>query len=608
MRAGEQLQYPGNGEALRRQASDRRPTTVTQAVTKEIQPVEVGKSLRGKSSRGLVEQRHCRGVVLGLSTSTSTRSKHSDAELTKGGSEQSCYRLCKGEQSRESGNARAEEQVMPRLEGRVVWPTLKEEYVRKERNKSGVVQYGRTYFPGRQEPKIIKIFVGSKMLRSSRARPRKYVYMQNFVGRVMLQDHRTAWDSVDIQRSRGEWKEIVGGGRLFHQSKQVFRSGQGVHKTRPVRDAKGHQSGCAQLGSEVVSREEEHSMAKQPRGSVTSDYGRTSEERRNEWRKGKVVSGYMEGGVEVGLKSQAGRSNKARPARIVEERGLKRMRRKCERARNLYEYSTRRRVVKPILVEREEGLRKWKEGGDRVPLGVSRLVARRERLAGLARIDAEKKKLAEKRRRQGGEQTLAVEPDRDQALWDATLDPSKRTALTSERDAASNKQSLAEGVIDDSVLEEWVGVSMGPSYGVTPRQRKARVVNKLQNQVQGGRKREAAKVGAEGRHYMYGRDSKEAKERYDAEIGKVLRWIRSLASKGEGLAASMKKGGGMEKGLENVPRGVKNRMWFGKGTYDGGRTRRSIRKTEVIGYSRRGEGYAARMKGVASGVASPAKR
>lgn len=158
--------------------------------------------------------------------------------------------------------------VMGRRKGSVVWPTLTEGYVMKERNKTGAKQYARTYALGRTEFQTTKRPVGRKRVMGVLGRPSKE--------RVTSQEDQQnlgcmVWDRVERQRKRAYWEQ---------------KGGRDPHK----------------------------------RGASMGYGGEEREQRK------------------------------------TERRGWKRRRRRCERARNLYEYSTRRRV--------EEGSReKWSYGG-----------------------------------------------------------------------------------------------------------------------------------------------------------------------------------------------------------------------------------------------------
>lgn len=213
------------------------------------------------------------------------------------------------------------------------------------------------------------------------------------------------------------------------------------------------------------------------------------------------------------------------------QRVRKRRRRKCERARNMYEYSRRRRVEEEVMEEREEVIRKRKEGGHREPVGWWERRWEREERAGLGL-------LREKEEPVGGE-------DGERKLrGEAGRMPSKEREEREEVD-------------------------------------------------QVGRKREAGKVGSEGRNHMYGEDSRKYRERYTKVVGKR----EGERKKGwEGVASEG------EKGKRRGSREVRNRRGRGKETYGGGLRKSYVRKSKGWGYTGRGEGYGRREESVRRGV------
>ena len=309
----------------------------------------------------------------------------------------------------------APSRVRERLEGRRVWPTLTEGYVRKERHKTPAQQYKITYTEGRKEKKIRKRYVGRKRVLAGIDRPRKLKGREDFEGMAMQQDHRTAWDRVERQRRREYRKD--------------FSEKEGRNPTR-VR---------------------------------------------------------------------------------------KRMRRKCERARNIYEYSRRRMVEKEVRVEREEGIRKRKEGGHREPTG----------------------------------------------WWERRWEREERAIDGTEAGEKRGKGG-SKG-----------GKGLKGEAGRMPT--KEREEREEVNQV--GRKREAAKVGSEGRHYRYGEDCGKYRERYRKEVGK----------------REKEREGPRRDSME-----VRNRRERGKWTLGGSEKgkptirKNAVRKSTGVGYTGRGEGYGRR--------------
>jgi hypothetical protein len=236
-----------------------------------------------------------------------------------------------------------------------------------------------------------------------------------------------------------------------------------------------------------------------------------------------------------------------------EQRVRKRRRRKCERGRNRYEYSRRRRVEEEVMEEREEVIRKRKEGGHREPVGWwERRWEREERAIGRHKEEYERKGRKEDReelekvRREEGERKLRGEAGRM---------PGKEREEREEVD-------------------------------------------------QVGRKREAGKVGSEGRNYMYGEDSRKYRERYTTEVGK-REGLRKKGSKGVATQATQ---GREKEGKRRGSKEVRNRRGRGKGTYGGGLRKSYVRKSEGLGYTGRGEGYGRREEAVRRGVKESKER
>lgn len=450
-------------------------------------------------------------------------------------------RVGAGSQSYESGERRdassstggREARVRDRLEGRVVWPSLTEGYVRKSRNKQARQQYERTYREGRPEPQTRKSYVGRKRVRASLERPRKYQKRVRFVGMGRQQDHRSAWERVDIQRSREYWKR--------RKNKEGIGT---LEKTRS-------------------------------------------------------------GGLTPG------------------DRVSKRSRRKSERARNLYEYSTRRRVEKEIIKEREEAIRKRKEGGDREPRKGKDLKSRREGYTSLASYTRAVTSNEEKKRRVCKEEEVGAEEREGECRR-------KRGYFGVYEDVQSREDFVgAASVVSEEKPGERVVSEANPDMrkGEVGR-RPHKVREERGKRKQGGKKREAAKVGAEGRQYTYGRDSAEYRGRYTEEVGKwcTRREVEERQSIGVGgkellaakntqekdrkkrekayLEAAKKvvqetKGGVFSRAMVGKSAEMRRRLWLGKGTYEGGRTRSPVRQSKGAVYTGRGEGYYASRAAIA---------
>ena len=378
-----------------------------------------------------------------------------------------------------------ERRVRERREGRRVWPTLTDGYVRKERHKTPGQQYKRTYTDGREEPKIRKRYVGRKRVMAGMDRPRKLQGREDFEGMAMQQDHRTAWDMVERQRRRENRKGIVG------------------------------------------------------RGVASNSKG---------------------------VASQASQASQERE----EQRVRKRRRRKCERARNRYEYSRRRRVEEEVMEEREEVIRKRKEGGHREPVGWwDRRWEREERAAGLASHG-------------GGSLASHVGGSLASHVGGSLASHVGGSLASHGGSLASHGGSLAS---HGGSLASHVGGSEAASEERELRGEAGRMPSKEREEReevdQVGRKREAGKVGSEGRNNIYGEDCRKYRERYTSEVGKR-----------EGLRKGKRRGSSE----------VRNRRGRGKGTYGGGLRKSNVRKSKGLGYTGRGEGYGRREESVRRGV------
>lgn len=224
-----------------------------------------------------------------------------------------------------------------------------------------------------------------------------------------------------------------------------------------------------------------------------------------------------------------------------EQRVRKRRRRKCERARNIYEYSRRRRVEEEVMEEREEVIRKRKEGGHREPVG----------------------------------------------WWERRWEREERAIERHNEEYARKGSEVDREDLEKVRREEGERKLRGEAGRMPTKEREER-----EEVDQVGRKREAGKVGSEGRNYMYGEDSRKYRERYTTEVGKR-----------EGLIKKGEEGVGRQrKGKRRGSREVRNRRGRGKWTYGGGLRKSYVRKSKGLGYTGRGEGYGRREESVRRGV------
>jgi hypothetical protein len=335
--------------------------------------------------------------------------------------------------------------------GRLVWSTLGESDVIKERHYLPWKRYAEVYAEGTNEPRRRKRSVGRKVAMASAGRPIKWTKRHTLEGLALQQDHRSAWDRVDRQRIRRYWRSKYGEGQ---------------------------------------------------RGGEFEEY-----------------------------------------------RAWKRRRRQCERARNLYEYSTMRRVVRGVSQEMTLGRRNKKEG--RIEKGLAPLVP--------------------------------AEP-----LW-------KRPAL--EETPTRGRKSVVSAVLQEEDLgksgiagivegEEAEFLAAVPLY-LKPFHR-GTVVRWKGRQL-------SLRVQGESRHYGYGVDAKTTRTTYREEVC----WVFSRSAPGTPGTRDFRKPQRFPLGSAQLREAgsVQNRRLRGRWTLLGGRRERNMRLQEHGRYSIWGEGYGARQSG-----------